>query len=133
MFSDQKLFQCLLIKCVVQLELIQTIDNIVFFPTTSRKEDAENLAAAQDKVCVYGVYYTLVLGFIYVPDSESVVNKESGNLHLIKLYLFIIVKPTVKDHHREGGVVAFWFTHSSHLSSGHKMNGISSQLVSDLR
>ncbi|XP_052264736.1 brefeldin A-inhibited guanine nucleotide-exchange protein 1-like isoform X3 [Dreissena polymorpha] len=45
--TDQKLFQCLLIKCVVQLELIQTIDNIVFFPTTSRKEDAENLAAAQ--------------------------------------------------------------------------------------
>lgn len=45
--SDQKLFQGLLIKCVVQLELIQTIDNIVFFPTTSKKEDAENLAAAQ--------------------------------------------------------------------------------------
>ncbi|KAK3091259.1 hypothetical protein FSP39_018373 [Pinctada imbricata] len=46
--SDQKLFQGLLIKCVVQLELIQTIDNIVFFPTTSKKEDAENLAAAQN-------------------------------------------------------------------------------------
>ncbi|XP_041360036.1 brefeldin A-inhibited guanine nucleotide-exchange protein 1-like isoform X2 [Gigantopelta aegis] len=45
--SDQKLFQALLIKCVVQLELIQTIDNIVFFPSTSKKEDAENLAAAQ--------------------------------------------------------------------------------------
>ena len=45
--SDQKLFQALLIKCVVQLELIQTIDNIVFFPATSKKEDAENLAAAQ--------------------------------------------------------------------------------------
>uniref|UniRef100_A0A8C7SY29 SEC7 domain-containing protein n=1 Tax=Oncorhynchus mykiss TaxID=8022 RepID=A0A8C7SY29_ONCMY len=37
----------LLIKCVVQLELIQTIDNMVFFPASSRKEDAENLAAAQ--------------------------------------------------------------------------------------
>ncbi|KAM8966868.1 brefeldin A-inhibited guanine nucleotide-exchange protein 1 [Pelodytes ibericus] len=44
---DQKLFAALLIKCVVQLELIQTIDNIVFFPATSKKEDAENLAAAQ--------------------------------------------------------------------------------------
>jgi brefeldin A-inhibited guanine nucleotide-exchange protein len=32
---------------VVQLELIQTIDDIVFFPTTSKKEDAEYLAAAQ--------------------------------------------------------------------------------------
>lgn len=45
--SDHKLFAGLLIKCVVQLELIQTIDNIVFYPTTSKKEDAENMAAAQ--------------------------------------------------------------------------------------
>ncbi|NWI34405.1 BIG1 protein, partial [Sula dactylatra] len=49
-FPEQKLFAALLIKCVVQLELIQTIDNIVFFPATSKKEDAENLAAAQVKV-----------------------------------------------------------------------------------
>lgn len=46
-FQEQKLFSSLLIKCVVQLELIQTIDNIVFFPATSKKEDAENFAAAQ--------------------------------------------------------------------------------------
>ncbi|XP_043945867.1 brefeldin A-inhibited guanine nucleotide-exchange protein 2 [Protopterus annectens] len=45
--SDCKLFAGLLIKCVVQLELIQTIDNIVFYPATSKKEDAENMAAAQ--------------------------------------------------------------------------------------
>lgn len=45
--ADQKLFAGLLIKCVVQLELIQTIDNIVFFPATSKKEDADNMAAAQ--------------------------------------------------------------------------------------
>ncbi|XP_076147024.1 brefeldin A-inhibited guanine nucleotide-exchange protein 1 isoform X6 [Alosa pseudoharengus] len=47
---EQRLFAALLIKCVVQLELIQTIDNIVFFPATSRKEDAENFAAAQRDV-----------------------------------------------------------------------------------
>lgn len=35
------------IKCIVQLELIQTIDNIVFYPATSRKDDEKNLAAAQ--------------------------------------------------------------------------------------
>ncbi|XP_038056628.1 brefeldin A-inhibited guanine nucleotide-exchange protein 2-like [Patiria miniata] len=46
--ADQKIFANLLIKCVVQLELIQTIDNIVFFPATSRHEDADNLKAAQD-------------------------------------------------------------------------------------
>uniref|UniRef100_A0A3Q4AJE9 SEC7 domain-containing protein n=1 Tax=Mola mola TaxID=94237 RepID=A0A3Q4AJE9_MOLML len=44
---EQRLFSALLIKCVVQLELIQTIDNIVFFPATSKREDAENFAAAQ--------------------------------------------------------------------------------------
>uniref|UniRef100_A0A3B3QR57 ARF guanine nucleotide exchange factor 2 n=1 Tax=Paramormyrops kingsleyae TaxID=1676925 RepID=A0A3B3QR57_9TELE len=48
--ANQKLFSCLLIKCVVQLELIQTIDNIVFYPATSKKEDAENMAAAQRDV-----------------------------------------------------------------------------------
>uniref|UniRef100_A0A672LH54 ARF guanine nucleotide exchange factor 2 n=1 Tax=Sinocyclocheilus grahami TaxID=75366 RepID=A0A672LH54_SINGR len=42
-----QLFAGLLIKCVVQLELIQTIDNIVFYPATSKREDAENMAAAQ--------------------------------------------------------------------------------------
>ncbi|XP_023318748.1 brefeldin A-inhibited guanine nucleotide-exchange protein 1 isoform X2 [Trichogramma pretiosum] len=45
--SRAKVFAALLIRCVVQLELIQTIDNIVFYPATSRKEDQENLAAAQ--------------------------------------------------------------------------------------
>jgi len=45
--SDHELFASLLIKCVVQLELIQTIDSILFFPATSKKEDAENQAAAQ--------------------------------------------------------------------------------------
>lgn len=52
-FSDQQppnpdvaLLKSLEIKSVVQLELIQTIDNIVFYPATSRKEDAETLALA---------------------------------------------------------------------------------------
>lgn len=45
--GEQKLFSVLLIKCIVQLELIQTIDNIVFYPATSKKEDQENLALAQ--------------------------------------------------------------------------------------
>jgi len=54
--SDHELFSSLLIKCVVQLELIQTIDNILFFPATSRKEDAENQAAAQ--VCAFHLYHS---------------------------------------------------------------------------
>jgi len=46
--QDRTLFNSLLIKCVVQLELVTTIDDIIFFPATSKKEDAENMAAAQD-------------------------------------------------------------------------------------
>ncbi|CAF4312114.1 unnamed protein product, partial [Rotaria sp. Silwood2] len=45
--SDYHLFQILTIKCVVQLELIQTIDDIVFYPSTSKKEDLHNIAIAQ--------------------------------------------------------------------------------------
>lgn len=45
-YNANSVFSDLLIKCVVQLELIQTIDNIVFFPSTSKKEDAETLALA---------------------------------------------------------------------------------------
>uniref|UniRef100_A0A3P8URS3 ARF guanine nucleotide exchange factor 2 n=1 Tax=Cynoglossus semilaevis TaxID=244447 RepID=A0A3P8URS3_CYNSE len=54
--AHQKLFAGLLIKCVVQLELIQTIDNIVFYPATSKKEDAENMAAAQVHEPGQGMY-----------------------------------------------------------------------------
>uniref|UniRef100_A0A8D9B2L0 Brefeldin A-inhibited guanine nucleotide-exchange protein 1 n=1 Tax=Cacopsylla melanoneura TaxID=428564 RepID=A0A8D9B2L0_9HEMI len=40
-------FQALLIRSRVQLELIRTVDNILFYPVTSRKEDEETLALAQ--------------------------------------------------------------------------------------
>lgn len=40
-------FSSLLIKCVVQYELIQAIDNIVFYPAASKKEDEENWSNAQ--------------------------------------------------------------------------------------
>ncbi|CAH1100996.1 unnamed protein product [Psylliodes chrysocephalus] len=44
--DNVEVFNSLAIKSAVQLELIQTIDNIVFYPATSRKEDAETLAFA---------------------------------------------------------------------------------------
>ncbi|XP_072399618.1 brefeldin A-inhibited guanine nucleotide-exchange protein 1 isoform X2 [Diabrotica undecimpunctata] len=44
--DNTEVFNSLAIKSAVQLELIQTIDNIIFFPATSRKEDAETLAFA---------------------------------------------------------------------------------------
>jgi len=45
--DQQKLFSVLAVKCIVQLELIQSIDNIVFYPATSRKEDQQTLARVQ--------------------------------------------------------------------------------------
>lgn len=51
--NANSLFAALHIKCVVQLELIQTIDNIVFFPATSKKEDAETLALATADLTVH--------------------------------------------------------------------------------
>ena len=38
---EQNLFNSMIIKCVVQLELIQAIDNILFFPNTTRHEDTK--------------------------------------------------------------------------------------------
>ncbi|XP_049920490.1 brefeldin A-inhibited guanine nucleotide-exchange protein 2 isoform X1 [Epinephelus moara] len=77
--SDQKLFAGLLIKCVVQLELIQTIDNIVFYPATSKKEDAENMAAAQrdalEESEAEGVY----------AGSEQGMYRHMTSAHLFKL------------------------------------------------
>ena len=35
-----RLFLRLLVNCIVQYELIQTVDNILFFPSRSRQEDA---------------------------------------------------------------------------------------------
>ena len=44
---EQALFQMLIIKCVVQLELIQAIDNIVFYPNVSRHDDQAIMEFAQ--------------------------------------------------------------------------------------
>uniref|UniRef100_A0A8C9W9Y4 ARF guanine nucleotide exchange factor 2 n=1 Tax=Scleropages formosus TaxID=113540 RepID=A0A8C9W9Y4_SCLFO len=71
--KSHKLFSCLLIKCVVQLELIQTIDNIVFYPATSKKEDAENMAAAQ-----------VLSTFIHLADEQGMYRYLSPQ-HLFKL------------------------------------------------
>lgn len=44
---EQALFQTMIIKCVVQLELIQAIDNIVFYPNVSRQDDQAIMEFAQ--------------------------------------------------------------------------------------
>ncbi|MCI4387426.1 hypothetical protein PGIGA_G00074140 [Pangasianodon gigas] len=85
--SDQRLFAGLLIKCVVQLELIQTIDNIVFYPATSKKEDAENMAAA------------LRDGLEEREDSEPQVESEQGMYrHLSPQHLFKLLDCLLESH-----------------------------------
>ncbi|XP_046857488.1 brefeldin A-inhibited guanine nucleotide-exchange protein 1-like [Xenia sp. Carnegie-2017] len=52
---ERMLFNSLIIKCVVQLELIQMIDNVVFFSSTSKREDEDTMAELQ-KLIAYGHY-----------------------------------------------------------------------------
>ena len=86
--NDHKLFAHLLIKCVVQLELIQTIDNIIFFPSTSRKEDAQNLAAAQVRVtsprCL-AAYVTSLNVVTSLVSSALIRNRILNSLNLRQL------------------------------------------------
>ncbi|XP_046858111.1 brefeldin A-inhibited guanine nucleotide-exchange protein 1-like isoform X10 [Xenia sp. Carnegie-2017] len=51
--TERMLFNSLIIKCVVQLELIQMIDNVVFFPSTSKRENEDTMAELQ-KLIAYG-------------------------------------------------------------------------------
>ncbi|KAF4798340.1 hypothetical protein TURU_065069 [Turdus rufiventris] len=75
-YTNQKLFAGLLIKCVVQLELIQTIDNIVFYPATSKKEDAEHMAAAQRDT---------LDADIHIDTEDQGMYKHMSSHHLFKL------------------------------------------------
>uniref|UniRef100_A0A669P3B7 ADP ribosylation factor guanine nucleotide exchange factor 2 n=1 Tax=Phasianus colchicus TaxID=9054 RepID=A0A669P3B7_PHACC len=75
-YTNQKLFAGLLIKCVVQLELIQTIDNIVFYPATSKKEDAEHMAAAQRDA---------LDADIHIDTEDQGMYKHMSSHHLFKL------------------------------------------------
>ena len=43
---EQTLFNFLIIKCVVQLELIQAVDNFIFYPTITRQDDQNILHAS---------------------------------------------------------------------------------------
>uniref|UniRef100_A0A8C6S052 ADP ribosylation factor guanine nucleotide exchange factor 2 n=1 Tax=Nannospalax galili TaxID=1026970 RepID=A0A8C6S052_NANGA len=75
-YANQKLFASLLIKCVVQLELIQTIDNIVFYPATSKKEDAEHMVAAQQDT---------LDADIHIETENQGMYKYMSSQHLFKL------------------------------------------------
>ncbi|KAI4886422.1 hypothetical protein NFI96_015350 [Prochilodus magdalenae] len=106
--SDQRLFAGLLIKCVVQLELIQTIDNIVFYPATSKKEDAENMAAALVRLSVYLSLIMLPLkclgGFHRdaledTEESEAQAESEQGMYkHLSPQHLFKLLDCLLESH-----------------------------------
>ncbi|CAH0389951.1 unnamed protein product [Bemisia tabaci] len=80
-------FSGISIKCEVQLELIQTVDNIVFYPATSRKEDMENLAFAQAE---------LLHKETKIPEQQRM---EQGMYHnLTAQHLFTLVDCLLQSH-----------------------------------
>lgn len=84
-------FPGLLIKCVVQLELIQTIDSIVFFPATSRKEDAETLALAAADLA--GADGTAII------ENTQCQREEQGMYRLLSTkHLLLLTECLVKSH-----------------------------------
>ncbi|XP_068191405.1 brefeldin A-inhibited guanine nucleotide-exchange protein 2 [Antennarius striatus] len=85
--SDQQLFSALLIKCVVQLELIQTVDNIVFYPATSKKEDADNMAAAQRDALEEAE-----------PGGGSVAPDQGMYRHMTSAHLFKLLDCLLESH-----------------------------------
>lgn len=86
--SQNNIFSSLLIKCIVQLELIQTIDSIVFFPTTSRKEDAETLALATADAT----------GSIALNQTEFQREEQGMYSYLNTKHLFQLIECLVESH-----------------------------------
>ncbi|XP_022248093.1 brefeldin A-inhibited guanine nucleotide-exchange protein 1-like isoform X1 [Limulus polyphemus] len=91
--KEEKLFSSLKIKCIVQLELIQTIDNIVFYPSTSRKEDMEYLAAAQVKADIGHATDSNQL-------SESQQHEEQGMYPYLKSPQLLKMVECLQESHR---------------------------------
>jgi len=89
------LFASLLIKCVVQLELIQTIDNIIFYPATSKKEDAETLAMATADINQSGSISLLSSG-----DHGECQREEQGMYSFLSTTHLIKFVDCLVDSHR---------------------------------
>lgn len=88
------LFSSLLIKCVVQLELIQTIDNIIFYPATTKKEDAETLALATADLNQSGSLSLLSTG----EHSECQREEQGMYSFLSTIHLIKFVECLVESH-----------------------------------
>lgn len=88
------LFSSLLIKCVVQLELIQTIDNIIFYPATTKKEDAETLALATADLNQSGSVSLLSTG----EHSECQREEQGMYSFLSTIHLIKFVECLVESH-----------------------------------
>ncbi|CAG9809887.1 unnamed protein product [Chironomus riparius] len=88
------LFSSLLIKCVVQLELIQTIDNIIFYPATTKKEDAETLALATADLNQSGSISLLSTG----EHSECQREEQGMYSFLSTIHLIKFVECLVESH-----------------------------------
>lgn len=55
----ESLFQTFSCQCLVQLELIQTIDHLFFYPSTSKKDDLQLIHLAQVRVSAHRFSITM--------------------------------------------------------------------------
>uniref|UniRef100_A0A1X7VGU5 SEC7 domain-containing protein n=1 Tax=Amphimedon queenslandica TaxID=400682 RepID=A0A1X7VGU5_AMPQE len=83
--GDYPLFNSLIIKCVVQLELIQTIDNIIFHPTITRQDDQNILQSAR----VMSTHYPLPLP----PYTDE------GMFHLLSSQQLFVLLSCLEESH----------------------------------
>ncbi|KAF6020245.1 hypothetical protein EB796_021427 [Bugula neritina] len=96
--TQDKLFSSLLIKCIVQLELIQTIDNVIFYPTTSKKDDHDNILAAQSNKSAPPSSDPADARLKTHSDSISSVNEQGMYSYLNEQQLFLLVDCLVESH-----------------------------------
>jgi hypothetical protein len=86
---------------VVQLELIQTIDNIVFYPATSKKEDAEHMVAAQVMTAGWEERGRFSAGSLL----------SSAGLGCPEPILLIFIQPCIQGHYVGHLKLATWNLH----------------------
>lgn len=80
----EQLFTRLMMRCIIQRELIQLLDNAIFYPATTRKEDAEILALSQVGTSYYLHRYSSLytrIAYLYVHQHESIATAPNLNAH----------------------------------------------------
>ncbi|CAF1374888.1 unnamed protein product [Adineta ricciae] len=99
---NYRVFHIITIKCIVQLELIQAIDNIIFYPSTSKKEDSQHIAIAhkltwfQTKALANSTSGQHNLTHLFPPDELP--NDQGMYNHISLDQLLLLVDCLIESH-----------------------------------